>query len=596
MYACGLWAQTPEPPRLGTESGFGIFQQKCMTCHGNANAPEKAPDPSTLRQLSPERILDALTTGAMKIQGQRLSDEEKRRVAESISGRMLGSAAAGDAKTMPNQCASNPPMKDPSAGPAWNGWGGDGANTRFQNAKAAGMTPESVSKLKLKWAFGFPGGLSGGFGQPTVVSGRVFVGSDIGYVYSLDAASGCVYWSFQPKAGVRNAMTIAPVKGRGKTKYGLFFGDLKANFYALDAQTGELLWTDHGEDQFTARFTAAPALYQDRLYAPISSWEEFSAKTLDYPCCTSRGSVIAYDAKTGKRLWKTYSIADEPKPVRKNSMGTQLYAPAGASVWNTPTVDPKRKAIYFGTGDATTEPAAETSDAIMALDMNTGKVLWTYQAEPNDAYLVGCLAPAQKTDNCPTVVGPDWDIGNSPILKTLSNGKRVLVAGTKNGIVFALDPDNNGKVLWRVGVVGKDVQGRTTGIIWGGAADEQNAYFGLVSGGVAAVQLATGERAWFQPLTPGTWNAGATTAIPGVTFATGADGRIYALSTKDGSILWQYETNRRFETVNKVEAKGGSLRAPGVTIAGGMLFTDSGYGVFGGNDVTGNVLLAFSLE
>jgi polyvinyl alcohol dehydrogenase (cytochrome) len=163
-------------------------------------------------------------------------------------------------------------------------------------------------------------------------------------------------------------------------------------------------------------------------------------------------------------------------------------------------------------------------------------------------------------------------------------------------MVFALDPDNNGKVLWRVGVVGRDVQGRTTGIIWGGAADEQNAYFGLVSGGVAAVQLATGERAWFQPLTPGTWNAGATTAIPGVTFATGADGRIYALSTKDGSILWQYETNRRFETVNKVEAKGGSLRAPGVTIAGGMLFADSGYGVFGGNDVTGNVLLAFSLE
>ena len=597
VYACGLWAQTPEPPRLGTESGFGIFQQKCMTCHGNANAPEKAPEPSTLRQLSPERILDALTTGAMKIQGQRLSDEEKRRVAESVSGRLLGSAATGDAKTMPNQCASNPPMKDPSAGPAWNGWGGgDGANTRFQNAKAAGMTPESVSKLKLKWAFGFPGGLSGGFGQPTVVSGRVFVGSDIGYVYSLDAVSGCVYWSFQPKAGVRNAMTIGPVKGRGKTKYGLFFGDLKANFYGLDAQTGELLWTDHGEDHFTARFTGAPALYQDRLYAPISSWEEFSAKTLDYPCCTSRGSVIAYDANTGKRLWKTYSIAEEPKPVRKNSTGTQLYAPAGASVWNTPTVDPKRKAIYFGTGDATTEPAAETSDAIMALDMNTGKVLWTYQAEPNDAYLVGCLAPAQKTDNCPTVVGPDWDVGNSPILKTLSNGKRVLVAGTKNGIVFALDPDNNGKVLWRVGVVGKDIQGRTTGIIWGGAADKQNAYFGLVSGGVAAVQLATGERAWFQPLTPGIWNAGATTALPGVTFATGADGRIYALSTKDGNILWQYETNRRFETVNKVEAKGGSLRAPGVTIAGGMLFADSGYGVFGGTDVTGNVLLAFSLE
>src|SRR5216684_4008325 len=258
VYACTLWAQTPEPPRLGTESGFGIFQQKCMTCHGNANAPEKAPDPSTLRQLSPERILDALTSGAMKILGQRLSDEEKRRVAESVSGRLLGSAATGDAKAMPNQCASNPAMADPSAGPAWNGWGGgDGANTRFQNAKAAGITPDRVTKLKLKWAFGFPGGLSGGFGQPTVVSGRVFVGSDIGYVYSLDATTGCVYWSFKTKGSVRNAVSVGPVKGRGAAKYAAYFGDAHSNVYAVDAQTGTQLWEHHSDDHFGARITGA---------------------------------------------------------------------------------------------------------------------------------------------------------------------------------------------------------------------------------------------------------------------------------------------------------------------------------------------------
>jgi polyvinyl alcohol dehydrogenase (cytochrome) len=592
--------QQGRPARMGTESGFGIFQQKCMTCHGKADAPEKAPDPQQLRQLSPERILDALTNGVMKIQGQSLSDEEKRRVAESVSGRLLGTATAGDAKTMPNHCSANPPMKDPASGPAWNGWGVDASNTRFQPAKAAGLTADNVGNLKLKWAFGFPGGLSA-FGQPSVVAGRVFVGSDNGYIYSLDAGSGCVYWSFQALAGVRNAMTVGPVKGRGNTKYAVFFGDLKGTMYAVDAQTGAQLWTDHPEQHFTARFTAAPTFYDGKLYAGISSWEEFSARTLDYPCCTSRGSVVAWDANTGKRLWHSYVIPEEPKPVRKNSQGVQLWAPAGASVWNSPTVDPKRKLIYVGTGDATTEPAAKTSDAVVAMDMATGKIVWSYQAEENDAFLVGCNG-ANRTENCPTVNGPDYDIGNSPILRTLSNGKSVLVAGTKNGFVFALDPDKNGALLWRT-EVSKNAPGtplqRVSGIVWGGAADPQFAYFGLSGGGVAAVQLATGERTWFNPL--GTdeknriWNAAGTTAIPGVVFVPGGDGKLHALSSKDGKSLWEYDSNQSFETVNKVPAKGGSIRAPGITVAGGMVFAGSGYG-FGGGDIPGNVLLAFSTK
>src|SRR6202012_5983052 len=133
-------------------------------------------------------------------------------------------------------CPSNPSMTDPSASAEWNGWGADTSNTRFQAGKAPGLTPEQVPQLKLKWAFGFPGGLSA-FGQPSVVSGRVFVGTDTGFIYSLDAGTGCVYWSFQTRAGVRNAMTVEPLKARGAAKYGVFFGDLKANAYGLDAQT-----------------------------------------------------------------------------------------------------------------------------------------------------------------------------------------------------------------------------------------------------------------------------------------------------------------------------------------------------------------------
>src|SRR5262249_35114096 len=150
--------------------------------------------PAALRSMSPERIYTALTTGIMKSVGDTLSEADRRRVAESLAGQLLGSAAAGDASTMPNRCTNNPPLRLEGAG--WNGWGNGLANDRFQTAGAAGLSAASVARLKLKWAFGFPGGTSA-YGQPTVVAGRVFVGSDIGYIYSLDAATGCVYWSYR---------------------------------------------------------------------------------------------------------------------------------------------------------------------------------------------------------------------------------------------------------------------------------------------------------------------------------------------------------------------------------------------------------------
>ncbi len=585
----------------GTESGFAVFQTRCMGCHGNPKV-ERAPTPETIRQMAPERIYEALTTGVMKSQGDSLTEDQRRMTATFMGGRPLGSATQGDAKTMPNMCASNPPLAAPSSGPAWNGWGVDATNGRFQTAQGAGLAPDQVSKLKLKWAFAFPTGLSA-YGQPSVVSGRVFVGTDTGYIYSLDAKTGCVYWSFQTKAAVRNAVSVGAVKGKGATKYGVFFGDFRANIYGLDAQTGQQLWTNKVDDHFVARITAAPTYYEGRLYVPVSSSEEFQAANLDYPCCTSRGSVVALDASTGEKIWKTY-VVDQPKPTRLNSKGIQQYAPAGGSVWNSPTVDAKRNAVYFGTGDAETEPAPATTDAIMAVDMKTGKMLWHYQAQANDAFLGGCNGAA-KTDNCPGENGPDLDIGNSPILRTLSGGKRILVAATKDGNVIALDPDKNGAVEWKTNVAPVDTTAkgpnaffaRLGGIVWGGASDGQNLYYGLSRGGMVALQLSTGERLWYTPLAKGGGrvnNSAATSAIPGVAFVGGSDGVLHALSTKDGAIIWEYETAHPYETVNKVPGKGGAISSAGPTIAGGMLFVGSGYAVSGSN--SGNVLLAFSAE
>ena len=578
-------APTPGPPRsAGTETGFATFQTRCMSCHGNPNVP-RAPQPSAIRQMSPERIYEALTNGPMKSQGDALSEDQRRMVAIFMSGRPFGTLQQGDASQMPNRCPANPPLGAPDAARDWNGWGGNPSNDRFKTR--SGLTAADAPRLKLKWAFGYPGGLSA-FGQPTVVAGRVFVGTDTGYVYSLDAKTGCVFWSYQAKGTVRGAVRVAEVKGVKGVRWGVFFGDFHANVYGLDAQTGRQLWTTQVSDHFVARITAGIAAYGGKLFVPVSSSEEFTAASLDYPCCTNRGSVVALDAATGHRLWTAW-VVDKPKPTRKNSRGVQQYAPSGGSVWNSPTVDARRGAIYFGTGDAETDPTPKTTDAVLAVDIRTGRRLWSYQATANDSFLGGCSG-AQRTDNCPKVNGPDLDIGDSPVLQTLPGGRRVLVTGTKDGHVFALDPDHGGMLLWNVKVLAKDARA-AGGVYWGGAADGAKVYYGLSAGAMTAVELKSGRRAWYQPLSKAN-NSAATSAIPGVAFEGGMDGVLHALATADGKDLWSFDTSRPFETVNKVEAHGGGLGSAGPTVADGMLFVGSGYAVVG--DKTGNVLLAFA--
>ena len=581
---------------VATEKGFGIFQQTCLACHGKPEY-KQAPSPAALRTYPPERIYDALTSGAMKSVGDTLSDTDRRLVAQAVAGRLLGTSPAGDAKLMANPCIANPPLSDPAASASWNGWGNGVGNTRFQPEKAAGLSLDQVKRLKLKWAFGLPNSTSS-YSQPTVVSGRVFIGSDTGYIYSIDAQTGCVYWSYLAKAGVRNALTVEKVSGRPM----VFFGDLKANGYALDARSGELVWTLPLDDQFTTRVTAAPAYYGGRLFFPISSWEEFSARSLDYGCCTAVGSIVAVDAASGRQAWKAYVIPERPRPVRKNTKGVQQYGPAGAAVWNTPAIDVKRHAIYLGTGDGTTYPAAKTSDSVMAMDMRDGRILWSYQVTPEDSFLVGCRGD-KVTDNCPQTEGPDWDIPVSPILADLPNGHRLIVVGTKPGDVLALDPDRDGALVWRVNVNGRLAGDRLapgaprpSGIMWGGALADRTLYYGLTTGSdVAAIDLASGKLKWrrnLQPRGSGLSYGTPMTAIPGAAFVGGSDGKIFAVSTNDGSVLWRFDTDQPFETVNKVPAHGGGFSSQGETVAGGMLFAGSGYSTVSSNP--GNVLLAFA--
>jgi polyvinyl alcohol dehydrogenase (cytochrome) len=613
-------AESPPRASVSTEFGFGRFQQLCFNCHGNP-AFERAPSPAQLRAMSPETIYTSLTSGPMRaVVGEQMTDDERRGIAESIAGRLIGTDAVGDASKMPNQCARNPALKVSAATAAWNGWSPKSDNARFQSARGSELSAAQVSRLKLKWAFGYPGGSTTAYAQPSVVDGRIFVGTDIGYVYSLDAKTGCVHWSYRTKAGVRAAISVGAVAGHSPTKVAAYVGDLKANVYALDARTGKLLWETKVDDNFTARVTAAPVLHEGTLYVPLSSWEEFNARTPDYPCCTSVGSVVALNANAGRQLWKTYVIDERPKPVRKNSKGVQLWAPAGGSIWNSPTIDARRGVLYVGTGDGTTYPPDPTTDAVLALDLRSGRKVWSYQVHDMDSFLVGCNRDQQRSENCPAVQGPDWDIPNSAILQSLPDGRRMLIVGTKPGDVLALDPDSNGKLLWRTSVSGGppvgvgsphvkfetgkdavsvgDVGGKRPGLIWGGAADSRRVYFGVSTGGVAALRLDTGAREWFTPLTgeggASTDTTAPTSATPEVVFAAGSDGIVRALATADGRVLWTFATAREFDTVNKVPARGGSIGSAGVTIADGMAFVPSGYAIIGTQ--FGNVLLAFAPE
>jgi polyvinyl alcohol dehydrogenase (cytochrome) len=592
---------TADPALAQSTVGLRLFETKCASCHQSAQ-DQKAPDASVLRKMMPEVVYAAFSKGPhTQIQG--LSEDDKKMLAGYLGGRKLWVTEIADAKAMPNRCASNSPMSAIAAGPMWNGWGVDPTtNARFQPATAAGLSAAQVPNLKLKWAFGLPLAEEA-HSQPTVAGGRVFVGSDAGTVYSLDAATGCVYWSFQADAAMRVAISIAPVKGVGSTKYAVYFGDQRATMYGLDAENGKLLWKVKVDEHPVAQITGSPSLYEGRLYVPMASAEERAAGlSMTYPCCTFRGSVTALDAKTGKQIWKTYIIPDPPKPTTKSANGVQHYAPAGGAVWAAPTVDVRRHALYIGTGDAYTEPAGKNTDAVMALDMGTGKVLWSVQDTEGDAWLSGCGGggannPDGISESCPKPLGPDFDFGSSMILRTLPDGHRILVAGQKSGMVWAHDPDQEGKVLWRTQLVDKLALGMIT---FGGAADDQNAYFGLRSGGVAAVSLKTGEKKWFTPLSgqrpggPFQGQTAALTVIPGVVFSGGWDGFLRAFSAEDGNLIWEVNTAHDYKTVNEVKSNGGSMAAPGPTIAGGRLFVGSGY-LFGGG-TPGNVLLAFSAE
>jgi polyvinyl alcohol dehydrogenase (cytochrome) len=591
------------------QDGGALYKEHCASCHNGS--VDRAPGLDVLRAMTPQRILEVLEFGSMVSMTHGRTTAERRALAEFASGKSLGERFTIEpaSKAM---CRSRETFSIEPSQPVWNGFGQNLENTRFQST--AGISAADVPRLQLKWAFGLPGDVQSWAGI-TVVGGRLFVGSIAGNVYSLDARTGCVFWAFDAGAIVRTAVSVGRIGSGAPARYGAYFGDARGNAYAVDADTGRLLWKVSVENHPSARLTGSAVLHRGRLYVPVSSSEEGAGSLPDYECCRFRGSVVALDAATGRQLWKSYTIPEAPRPFRKNARGTQLWGPSGGAIWSSPVIDEARNTLYVTTGNNYSDPATTTSDAFLAMDLDTGKILWSHQVTPRDAYVSACRL-TDKT-NCPEVNGPDFDFAASPILVGLPGGRRALVAGHKSGNVYAVDPDQGGARLWETRV---GEGGSMGGVQWGSAADEQKVYVALSDlgrvmlahtqftdadrqrgGGMFALRLSDGARVWHTPPAPcdtrprcSPAQSGAVSAIPGAAFSGSLDGHVRAYASDTGTVVWDFDTVRGYETVNGVPARGGSLDGPGPVIAGGMMFVNSGYTVDGG--IPGNVILAFSVS
>jgi polyvinyl alcohol dehydrogenase (cytochrome) len=577
-----------------------LFEDNCAGCHGPEAAVAGAPTRDAIGKLASPTILAALDTGVMREQAAHLSPAERAMLAN-----WLGAEADRKVSATESGKRCNGTLR--LSQPLWNRWGNGLDNRRQQSVAAGGITAANVGSLELKWAFAFPGAARAR-SQPAVTREAIFTGSQSGRVYALDPETGCIWWTFDAEGEVRSAPTLG-IDAGGRVDR-LYFGDFNANVYALDAATGQHIWTTKVKDHPAGTITGSPTLHDGRLYVPMSSTEVVSAHDPDYECCTFRGGVVALDAARGNPVWRIYTV---PEATRQgvNRNGVPAFGPSGAPIWSTPTVDSKRGLLYVGTGENYSSPANEMSDAIIAMELTTGRVRWVRQTIAGDAWNASC-GPRNNRINCPAEDGPDFDFGAPPVLVTLPGGKDMILAGQKSGMVYGLDPDDGGRIVWqqRAGMGGYN-----GGIHWGMASDGRTLFVGIADTpghqtptgpprpGLHAFDVATGKPLWsrIEPPTCDQPTFACQTALSApltltgeLVFAGAHNGLLRVYSAHDGGSLWTFNTRRAFETVNGVKGIGGTIDSAGAVVAGGRVIVNSGYDKFG--EIPGNVLLVFAIK
>jgi polyvinyl alcohol dehydrogenase (cytochrome) len=614
----GLLAATAAAQE-GAQPGLGetTFNRICAACHTTfvsrasptSDKPvdaiiSRSPPRESLRNMSPETILAALTSGKMQPQGAGLSDAERRAVAEYAAAKPFGALTYGAPDTdKPHPCPSAPPVAASAHAHAWNGWGNGLTNARHQPASRGGLTAADLPRLKLRWAFGYTNTEQLKV-QPTVFAQRVFTAAGQGDVYALDVRTGCTYWHYKAPVTVSTTPVVGPYEAQGRHGYAVYVAGQNATVYAIDADSGRLVWQLRIDEHKFAGITGSPILKAGRLYVPVQGVGEEAAGP-NYPCCTFRGSVAALDASTGAVIWKTYTVG-ESKPRAKNDKGLQLYGPSGGGIWSSPTIDEKRGLLYVGTGNSYSDPPQPGTDAIIAMDLKTGAVRWMSQVLKGDDWVIGCGPKNPDNPACPADLGPDYDFSGSPIL-VHTKDRDLLIAPQKSGLIYAFDPDKQGQIVWQQ----RYGKGSGLGGQWGAAVEGDRVFIGTADllspppGGMHAYSVSDGRLLWEQPPQPrlclkipglscSAAQGGALTAIPGAVLNAGLDGGVRAYAADTGKVIWVFDTNQDFKTVNSVTARGGAMDHGGPVVVDGMMFVNSGYGGFVGHP--GNVLVALGID
>lgn len=598
--------------------GERLFDRHCATCHDNPAM--HAPTREALSGFSKESILVAMEFGKMQPMASGLLQQERFLIATYLAG------SAPDASGWVEQHLCTVP--DTSAAVEYvSDWGLGTDNRRFVSSEHAGIDRSNVGTLELAWSLAFPR-VTDMRSQPAIIGDTMFFGDKTGQLYALDRTSGCIRAHTRVFSGIRSAITVATLSDGSKL---LVFADSLATVFAIDPTSLDVVWQHSARLFNTSVISGSISYHNNQLFVPISSFEVAAAGSPSHICCTSHGGVIALDASTGEQLWQWHATEDATLQGQ-NSAGQDQYGPSGASVWTTPAVDAKRNRIYIGTGENLTHPATDTSDAIIALDMDTGEVAWRFQAIAGDVWNAACLNGGA---NCPQDAGGDFDFGASVIITQNTGGEDILLAGQKSGEVFALNPDTRspeGEVLWRNRISLGTTNG---GIHWGMAVSGQRLVVPVADPererpgytprpGLYTLDVTSGELLWQQPVERGCEIAeenkpliglenlrssakpqlselykcsfyyglsAAATVTPELAFSAGLDGKLRAYDIATGEILWKTATAQPFAATNGIEGHGGAIDVSGQVVADGWVYVQSGYSMFG--QLPGNVLLAY---
>jgi polyvinyl alcohol dehydrogenase (cytochrome) len=616
-----LSADTKSTKAKQNKQGETLYQTHCAHCHdgGHPRAPAKG---IFLLGMTKSKVYHAITDGIMKKMAADLSERERNVLAEYLTFSQSTGSSKVQQQTPPKRCSGGASGVDYSR-PDYNwfdyskpikasSWGiSNTNNARLIPASVAKLDSNQVKKLKLKWAFAFPNATNAR-SQPAIAGGALFVGSHTGIVYALDANSGCVHWEFNAAAEIRAAISISPWQGnqpRAANKAPLvYIADRSGYTYAVNSVTGKLVWKIKVDSHQQAIITGSPTLYKNSLFVPVSSVEETIGGFADYPCCSFRGSVVALNARTGEKLWQTYTIPTQASARKKNIKGVQLYGPSGAAVFTSPTIDEKRGWLYIGSDNNYSTPADNNSNAIFAIKLDSGAIAWKRQMTQGNIYNSACHS---DKINCPRAYkAGNWGFAASPVLAKTSEGRDVLVAGQKAGLVWGLDPDS-GSILWKARLT---QEGKTVGPYLG-IAVENHRVFATVSQkqpidkpfpeisklGMYAIDVGRGDVLWSAPVSshcnkkPCLGYTSAPTVIPGVVFNGANDGYLRAFDSATGKLLWQTNTAREYTALNGDTAQGGSFEGAGPVIVDGMVYINSGYSQ-NYYSIPGNVLLAFSVD